>query len=248
MTYSTTENVSPISSCDSGGIGLYSQQGEGLSSNDTTIMEGLYASSLLELAELRTDNDNVSSRISKKKCNFEYESSLNKRMLSLEGYFDEIAGAQLEKRHIKRGMIMHNEIRQDKGVLSSYKKDDDIESHHVSFNNVCLMDRLESFKSLEEDWDGYGALPMAEGAYKNMKRLIEVVSPKILSRWRLFPGKNGSLSLETKDEKVAGISIGNTTMSYGLVTDNGKVESWQGKFSAETAQNVLAKVNRLLGY
>ena len=113
---------------------------------------------------------------------------------------------------------------------------------------IKLMERLVNFKSLKEGWDGYGALPMADGAYNNMKHLISALSAETLSRWRLFPGKNGSLTLSTKDNKAAGISIGNTTMSYGLITDKGDNVTWQGRFSLDAAIEAFRKIHELLGY
>lgn len=133
------------------------------------------------------------------------------------------------------------------GIRISYTHEakEDTATNIVSLDQARLMQRLESLKTLKSDWDGYGALPIAEGAYKNMRNMIKAVSPELLSRWRLFPGKNGSLSLETNDGQMAGISIGKTTMSYGVVIDEGKEETWKGAFSIETAEEAIRRINQL---
>lgn len=133
-------------------------------------------------------------------------------------------------------------------ITYPYEADEDTTTNIVSYEKARLMQRLESLKTLEVGWDGYGALPIAEGAYNNMRSMIKAVSPEMLSRWRLFPGKNGSLSLETNDGQVAGISIGATTMSYGLVTDGGREETWQGAFDVTTAGEILGRINQLLDH
>lgn len=101
------------------------------------------------------------------------------------------------------------------------------------------IEKLNNFMLLENNWDNEGALSIKRQAHDNMLEVIREIDPQLLLNWRLFPGKNGTLSLETKDGTIAGIEIGNTTMS--LASED--IESYYGKFDVKRLEKFLKEIN-----
>lgn len=108
---------------------------------------------------------------------------------------------------------------------------------------------LEGLRELEEDWDGYGALPIEEAPYRNMKVLLEAAPAWRLYRWDLSPDVNGTLMLSTRDGSIGAINIGATTMTY-IARRKGEEQSmaWRGPYSKERALRSLEEISKRLGY
>ncbi len=97
------------------------------------------------------------------------------------------------------------------------------------------------------DWDGYGAYPLEEKSYHNVKALIAKLTGKQLSHWNLFPAPNGTFILTLKSSDIATINIGNSEISYAAV--NGETQlTGKELFDAIQAANILKHINAIFKY
>lgn len=129
----------------------------------------------------------------------------------------------------------HNEIGEALGVGGNIQME--------------LLNRLDTLKkSLSENWDSEGGLPIEDEAYNNVRDAISNTSGYLLRHWNLFPAPNGTLMLSPKDSCVAGISIGNTDFSYAAYVSDDKQVKGKERFTKEAFQVVLSHIHNLLGY
>ena len=89
-------------------------------------------------------------------------------------------------------------------ILKTYTKQE-------LFKEIC------SFKSLNNNWDGYGAIPLEIESAANAMFLISSLDGNIYgSIDKIFPNPHGTISIiwsNTNDETVS-LEIGNKSMSY----------------------------------
>jgi hypothetical protein len=89
------------------------------------------------------------------------------------------------------------------------------------FKEIC------SFKSLINNWDGYGAIPLEIESAANAIFLISSMRENISgSIENIFPNPNGTLSImwvNSHDETIS-LEIGNKTMSYYVATDGNETK------------------------
>ena len=88
-----------------------------------------------------------------------------------------------------------------------YKADDEGRSDRLerspmflrAVNNVHFsnMNKLEQIADLEQDWNGYGAEPIAPEVIDNVKRTIAYLENKyVFVKWEMFPTARDSVQLE----------------------------------------------------
>lgn len=79
-------------------------------------------------------------------------------------------------------------------------------------------EKILSFKSLQESWDGYGAVPLEIKSASNAIFFLETLSEKsnIANLSDIFPNPHGTLSLiwENIYNERLSLEIGNNSMSY----------------------------------
>lgn len=93
-------------------------------------------------------------------------------------------------------------------------------------NNEILLDEnrrktiesILSFKSLQESWDGYGALPLEVKSATNAIEFLEALSSnhKFFTPTDIFPNPTGTVSLiwENNEDERLSLEIGNSAYSY----------------------------------
>lgn len=90
---------------------------------------------------------------------------------------------------------------------------------------------LDQFKTLEENWDGYGALKISEEAYNTASMFIKNLPPTITSP-EISPNPNGTITLEWEtNTSSAQLEVGRTTYSFFLRPTQGKKTYMQGAAS-----------------
>lgn len=72
-----------------------------------------------------------------------------------------------------------------------------------AFRVLKLIERIDSFKELDKDnWNGYGAEAIHWHSISNAKTACLLASPISLKHMGVFPGPDGSVLFENKDDKT----------------------------------------------
>ncbi|MEI9958655.1 MAG: hypothetical protein WDM90_20630 [Ferruginibacter sp.] len=87
----------------------------------------------------------------------------------------------------------------------------------ANYTRKELIKEILSFKSLNESWDGFGAVPLEVDSAANVLELIDLMDDKITSRIdQIYPNPQGTISIEWNNDldETVFVEIGNNTMSY----------------------------------
>lgn len=99
-------------------------------------------------------------------------------------------------------------------------------NYRYLLNNDILLDKnkretiesILSFKSLQESWDGYGALPLEVKSATNAIEFLETLGLKhtFFTPTDIFPNPTGTVSLiwENNEDERLSLEIGNNAYSY----------------------------------
>jgi hypothetical protein len=82
--------------------------------------------------------------------------------------------------------------------------------------NNYIID-IENFTKLENNWDGYGAVPLLPEVFENSKSILEVLS-EIPSD--VYPNPHGTLGIEYENEETNNylrIEVGKESMTYSTL-------------------------------
>lgn len=80
-----------------------------------------------------------------------------------------------------------------------------------------IITSIISFKFLQQNWDGYGAIPLEVESASNAIELISFLSQNSLDRLSdSYPNPNGTISFQWENEcsEIISLEIGNNTFSY----------------------------------
>ena len=82
--------------------------------------------------------------------------------------------------------------------------------------NTDNYEKLESFKTLEKDWDGYDADPISETTINNAKLLLDKLKENNQNGWEVFPINNGNIQIEKdiNNNTYLEIEISNSKYTY----------------------------------
>ncbi len=124
----------------------------------------------------------------------------------------------------------------------------------ISFNKDFvtkhrIIKNILSFKSLNQSWDGFGAIPLEIDSATNTIQLIDLVGEKLFCKINdYYPNPNGTISLEWKNnlnEKVS-VEVGNDTFSYFVELASKEVQFFnKQKINSKDAQ-MLAEFIQVL--
>ena len=104
---------------------------------------------------------------------------------------------------------------------------------------------IDELGDLEQDWDGYGALPISERARNNARRFIEILeaAPLDLSAPDISPRSSGTISMEWETgDAEAYLEIGNTRFS-GYVKASGQDAVYLQGSADAIDQNIIALIH-----
>ena len=104
-----------------------------------------------------------------------------------------------------------------------------------------IFERLDYLSSLQADWDGYGALPIARKVIENLKNVLLVSDDKDWENWVVGAEPNATLMLQSKTNRVS-ISLGNDEFSYYALVDGKRF----GESHVDFEPNRFLNIMRLL--
>ncbi len=102
--------------------------------------------------------------------------------------------------------------------------------------------RLDHLASLEENWDGEGALPISRIVINNVKSVLAISDDKDWDEWLIGPDTNATLSLQSKTTRAA-ISIGTEEFSYYAKINGKRYGESHVMFNPEAFLDVMRKIS-----
>lgn len=90
-------------------------------------------------------------------------------------------------------------------------------THKGHFTKKDVIDKLIAFRSLNENWDGYGALPLQVKSTSNAVQFIYFLNDSIVEKLSdVYPTPNGTVSLVWENEvsERLTLELGSNTLSY----------------------------------
>lgn len=102
---------------------------------------------------------------------------------------------------------------------------DEIKSPAFSEVRKDVIDKIIAFKSLNENWDGYGAFPLEVKSASSAIQFILLLNDRIVEKISdVSPTPNGTVSLVWENdvnERLA-LEVGNNTLSYYVKSNSQK--------------------------
>jgi hypothetical protein len=112
-----------------------------------------------------------------------------------------------------------------------------------------IVKSIDEFHGLENNWDGYGAIPLSLGSAKNAKEFIRNLPNELFENfYDGFPNTHGTISFEwkNKNNEEFFIEIGETKMSYFLTLDNQKpIKKDLVEFNTENIKTIKSYIQKL---
>lgn len=90
-------------------------------------------------------------------------------------------------------------------------------SKKVKSKRLQIIKNIIAFKSLNENWDGYGALPLELESAMNAVTIVDFLTEKHLQKVSdYYPNPHGTITFEWENEheEIINLEIGNVKMSY----------------------------------
>lgn len=112
------------------------------------------------------------------------------------------------------------------------------ESRHLT----DAYERLDHLATLQEDWDGYGALPISPVVIDNVKAVLLISDNGDWKEWLIAPDSNATLCLEAKSTG-ASISIGAKEFSYFARIDGKRYGESHVSFTPQTILGIMRKLS-----
>ena len=99
-----------------------------------------------------------------------------------------------------------------------------------------IIDKIFHFTKLEENWDGYGAIPLCVEVYENAKVILTKINTTPSD---VYPNPHGTLGVEYEnDDNFLRIEIGIKAMTYST--------PFISKDSVEINEETIAELNKFL--
>lgn len=123
---------------------------------------------------------------------------------------------------------------------------------NVNTKKKDLIEKILSFKSLQESWDGFGAIPLevksSINAINFINSLNEYENDIELSPVDIFPNPHGTISMiwENLYEERLSLEIGNYSLSYYNIFNGSEPEFFDNiEFKEDNIENIIRKINSL---
>jgi hypothetical protein len=115
----------------------------------------------------------------------------------------------------------------------------------VTAQAATIQQLIEGLGKLQENWDGYGALPVTHESCVFAQGLV-AIAPAMMPNPEVTPTSNGTIGLEWESRNGdAYLEIGRTRYSGHIQLRNGKTIYIEG-LSANLGQEELAVIRQLL--
>lgn len=117
-------------------------------------------------------------------------------------------------------------------------------------NKRDTIESIVSFKSLEESWDGYGALPLEVKSATNAIEFLEFLdlNSKFFTPTDIFPNPSGTVSLiwENDESERVSLEIGNEAFSYYAKFNNIETEFFNNvEINNISIENITRKIQAI---
>ena len=121
-------------------------------------------------------------------------------------------------------------------------------TYSVTLSNEYILKSIEEFSQLENNWDGYGAIPISLKSSENAKQFISTLSEELFENfYDGFPNTHGTISFEwkNKNEEEFFVEIGDTKMSYFLTLNEQKtIKKDLVEFSPENLKTIKSYIKK----
>ncbi len=129
----------------------------------------------------------------------------------------------LANKNVKSRILFVQNSIQDNFNLEEYHENVDFSFYLNSalsasyFTKYEVISEILSFKSLNNNWDGYGAYPLEVKSASNAILFLDLIGNDRISKIEdIFPNPHGTISFvwSNEIEETISLEIGNKTMSY----------------------------------
>jgi hypothetical protein len=112
-----------------------------------------------------------------------------------------------------------------------------------------VLDSIEEFSKLENDWDGYGAISVSSKSAENAKEFIQNLSDDLFENFHDgYPNTHGTISFEWKNkhQEEFFIEIGDIKMSCFLILNGQKtIKKDLIEFSQESIETIKSYIKKI---
>lgn len=109
-----------------------------------------------------------------------------------------------------------------------------------------MTNRLTDFSELEDGFDGGRGIAINKDVIQTVKGIIENLDETILINWNIFPGVNGDISFDFRNQLIGGVDITPKYVIWASKNDEGKVISGKQPVSVEACVNVIKIITSFL--
>lgn len=110
-----------------------------------------------------------------------------------------------------------------------------------------LLNKLNTFTQLKQDWDGYDALPINAEAIVTAAVMLEALAEKVpLLEWEIFPVPRGNIQIEHSGDDGY-IEIECWPGEYDVFAENKNIRVSGGRQSLDDALGMLEDFLRQIG-
>lgn len=113
----------------------------------------------------------------------------------------------------------------------------------ASKNLSKAFERLDHLATLENNWDGEGALPISRMVINNVKSVLAISEDEDWEEWMIGPDGNATLGLQSKTTRAV-ISVGANEFSYFAKINGIRLGESHVVFTPEALLNIMRKISR----
>ncbi len=116
--------------------------------------------------------------------------------------------------------------------------------HIARYTKSELFEKILSFKSLVNNWDGYNAIPLEVKSSTNAIELINLIEDRELKHLKdIYPNPNGTVSFEWENEadEIISLEMGNKSFSYFIKLNSQEPQFFNDIQFGEKEIKILSK-------
>lgn len=127
--------------------------------------------------------------------------------------------------------------------ISNYVK----KINHINqnvFSKYAIIESILSFKSLNNNWDGFNSIPLEVKSASNAIKLLDLVGSDIFCSVKdFYPNPNGTICFEwyNDEDEIVFLEVGNTTFSYYVTYNSIETNYFNKQVVNEDNSKLLSK-------
>ena len=184
-----------------------------------------------------------------------YQSVIGRKAIVIIGLrLGDIIGALL----IPNDLVANNEVSYSSSIIDDIAKMDNCqtdiaffkeESESVYLQKEGIQNSIDNFIALNNNWDGYGAIPLEVSSAQNARGFFDALPMDLLKHFQDgYPNTHGTISFEWENEREESffLEIGNKNVSYYLMPASGKVIAKDNVlYNYEVEKHIISLLKRL---